>query len=242
MSSELLRNRALKRIKALLNKTEENGATIEEAKSSISKANQLMKEYYLTINDIESLEENEVITTGSVDRIKIKYRDTGFLPYLSDLFDCKHFYNKKEVTFVGYDTDVKICIYLYKKITSALINDISVFKKTRTYEVNTLYNGINGRTLVSSFVSGFINGISNKMYHMFCERESNVENNQTGLMVIKSEKVSKFYDQFDVRTIKQPSNQNIVGAAFVHGEDKGQNFNLNDDLDYQSNDLKKLNG
>src|SRR5690554_1762073 len=52
----------LKKIKALLAKTVDNGATEQEALMALNKANELMTEHYITEFDLKDIEEAKLIT------------------------------------------------------------------------------------------------------------------------------------------------------------------------------------
>jgi len=240
MDNNILRDRALKRIKALLEKTEENGASIEEAKSALEKATQLMKEYFITINDIEDLKDDPIVTEAT-QIISIKERTTAFFPIICQLFDLRHFYNKETVTFVGYQTDVKIGIYLYKKIMSGLISDLNDFKKSRKFEVLRMH--YHGNTLRRDFISGWIDTINSKVNDLYFERERSFQSeNKGGLMLAKKSNVDKKFSEFDVRTITQNVRQTYSDEAFSHGVKQANRFNIQNDLDNGGVKVRELEG
>lgn len=225
-----LRNRALKRIKALLEKNEDNGATIEEAKSAMDKANQLMKEYYLTINDISDLDDDPIVTEET-SIIKIKELTSQLYPIICKLFDLRHFYTNKKLTFVGYQTDVKLGIYLYIKIMGCLKGSISLYTKSIEYRHLKWHYGFHGSQLRKSFVEGFIEAIGAKVYDLFYERERRFkENDQSGLMIIKKDKVDLKFKSFNARVHKLKDYDAIVPEAFKDGVIVGKTVNLQNDL------------
>lgn len=229
MLDNLKRDRALRMIKALLNKTEDNGASKEEAEISIQKAHDLMREYYLTLNDIEDLKEQSKIISKSVVRYKMLYDDTFFLYQLNQLFDCKGFLNKVEITFVGYDADVEICIYLYNKIITSMISEINKFKKSHEYSVMKVH--YHGRTLVADFVFGFNMSISDKLENLFFERQRKEKNNETGIILSKRNNVEEFFNQFNLSKGKRPNLRSPESDfSFSAGSKAGRDLNLNEDL------------
>lgn len=67
------REKNIARVKALLEKNVENGATEAEAMSALAKASELMKQWYISENDIKDrLSGGEVYTeTVSVNSIRL---------------------------------------------------------------------------------------------------------------------------------------------------------------------------
>src|SRR5690606_20093938 len=171
MENNVLRDRALKRIKALLSKTEENGASMEEAKSALEKASLLMKEYFITLTDIEDLKDDPIIVE-STPIIKIKEDIGQIYPTICKLFDLRHFFNSEKLTFVVYETDVKIGIYLYEKIVKGLLHDLLQFKKSAKFKKLKLY--YHGSSLRRDFITGWICCIQDKVDELYSERESKI--------------------------------------------------------------------
>ncbi|WP_418360199.1 DUF2786 domain-containing protein [Sphingobacterium detergens] len=229
MENDLLRNKALKRIKALISKTEENGASFEEAKSALEKATQLMKEYFVTINDIEDLKDDPIITEAT-PLIKIKEHVKEILPMICDLLDLQHFYNKENLTFVGYQTDVKLGIYLYKKLMNGLLSDLNRYRTSEKYKRLNIHYHHN--TLRRDFLTGWVYQIGTKVYELLCERERSINNNdKTGIILVKKEKVKAKFAEFDVQTSRQRPQTFFSEEAFHQGVKEADSFNLQNDLD-----------
>lgn len=228
MEQQSKRERALSRIKALLEKTVENGATLEEAKSSLEMAQKLMRDYFITIHDIEDLERDQSIVAKSVNLPKQKRNISMIYSYLSKLFDCRNFYTIYAATYVGYSVDVDVCIYMHKKIISGLFNDLEDFKKGERYKYLVLNN--HGKTLTTSFVSGWVASICLKLQNLFKDRESRFsEENVTGLILSKKEKVDKEYQGYNVKTVNKKlvaGSVEAVNTGWLAADD----FNLQDDL------------
>jgi len=225
----VLRDRALKRIKALLSKTEENGASMEEAKSALEKASLLMKEYFITLTDIEDLKDDPIIVE-STPIIKIKEDIGQFYPIICKLFDLRHFFNSENLTFVGYKTDVKVGIYLYKKIVNGLLSDLLEFKKSAKFQKLKLH--YHGSSLRRDFITGWIYSIQQKVDDLYSEREGKINTeNKTGLILLKKENVDKKFSEFKVKKSRN-SDVNVFSIdAFADGEKHASNFNLQNDLD-----------
>lgn len=238
METNILRDRALKRIKALLNKTEENGASLEEAKSALEKATILMKEYFITLNDIEDLKDDPIVVE-STPIIKIK-EDIGQLyPIICKLFDLRHFFSSSSLTFVGYQTDVKIGIYLYNKIVKGLLKDLDDFKKSDRF--SKLKINYHGSTLRRDFISGWIDAIYWKVEALYSERESKINtDNKGGLILLKKDNVDKKFSEFKVKLARSKSVNVFSSAAFTDGTSSASKFNLQNDLDTTEDNLKTI--
>lgn len=238
MENNVLRDRALKRIKALLEKTEENGASIEEANSALEKATSLMTDYFITINDIEELKDDPIVTEAT-DLYKIKEDVSRIHPIICDLLDLRHFYSASKITFVGYKTDVKVGIYLYKKITEGLNADIKDFKKSKEYEI--LKHHYHGNTLRRDFISGWINRISEKVYELLAERDRNLkDNDKGGLVLVKKSNVDQKFSEFSVK-LSRPKVTNVFSChAFKKGQNQANSFNLQNDIDTTETSLHSI--
>lgn len=228
MNENVFRDRAIKRIKALINKTEENGASIEEAKSALEKATQLMKEYFITINEVEDLKDDVVVAEG-VPLIKIKEDVGSVYPLICDLLDLRHFYNKERITFVGYKTDVNVGIYLYRKIMDGLLADIANYKLSEDY--NSLKIHYHPNTLRRDFITGWVYKIGTKVYELLSERERSVyQQEKTGLVLVKKENVNKKFSEYKVKNVKNKNRDVFCYESFQNGVETADEFNLQNDI------------
>lgn len=218
------KERALRRVKALLSKTEENGASIEEAKSAMSKANELMKQYMISIKDVNDIKETDVITRA-VDRISIKEDVTDLIGYISKLMEVEHFYSRKSVTFIGFEADVEMAIYLYGKIMNGLIADIERFKKTSEYHYEK--NFFHPNTIRRDFISGWVNEIRIESFRLFNERR---KHDLHGLIFVKEKAIKEEFEKHNVRVVG-PSKKTYHSQLSIEvGSRMGSEFKLNDDL------------
>lgn len=237
------RDKATKRIKALLSKTTENGASVEEAASAMSKANELMIQYFITLKDISDLDAIDNIVCERTDAIKIKYAYARYLKFYSaKLFDCKSSSNKYYVWFYGYSNDVRMAIYIYNKLVGILKNSIKEYKKSKDYKALTMI-GYHGNSIISSYVEGFVIAVADKITAIHSERNRNFNDSQTGLMCLKTKKVEEFFNKEDIKKAKPINDKkSFVSHAYRMGESDGENTRLNDDLDTaEANSLLRLN-
>ncbi|MDH6308075.1 hypothetical protein M2451_002594 [Dysgonomonas sp. PFB1-18] len=218
---------AIKRkIKALLVRTTENGATEAEALAAMAKAKELMMEYYISEHELTDPYAFEKCVFKEVDLIKSGYELGGFYNSLTRLFDCEYFYNYKRISFFGFEEDTELCAYFYTFIIRACMAEKDKYMNSK--ECKALKNIYHGRTLAASFVKGFIWGISQKMEDMYQSRKKDLPE-EVGLMVIdKRNKVNTQFEEQNLKIKTHRSNLEIKQySAFLDGEHKGLSTELN---------------
>lgn len=241
MSKEELRKEKIKsKIKALLSKTTENGATKEEMESALSKANQLMTDFFIEENKLNDDLKDKLISK-SVEMVKAKYKFQIFYSSLALLFDCKVYYNRssRKITFFGHEQDVDLCVYFYEVITKATLKAKEDYLRSNDYKLNKKL-GYHGKTLTSSFVKGFLVSISNKMQEMYKEKESNIKKG-TGLITFeKKKKVENAFRNLglNIRTVKTTINGQ--SGSYNQGKSKGKDFNINQGVNSSESKVKMI--
>ena len=224
------------KIKALLEKTTENGASEAEMLSALSKANQLMKDFFISEHDLTDpyILENCVLKETPI--IKSQYDLTIIYNALTNLFDCEYYFNKKRIAFFGFESDTEMCVYFYNMISKLALTEKFKYMKSEAYKKDSRFHG---RTLCASFVVGFLMGVRENMYNLYKDRESNMPE-QYGLMVIDKKK--KVSDQFEEtrKTLKKSKARNleVVEAAFKQGETKGKEINITQGITTQKQESK----
>lgn len=228
-----------KKIKALLSKTTDNGATREEMESSLKKANELMLEFFITEHDLKDVEIIKKCIKKEVPLIKSGYDLSLFYPFLAKLFDCEYFYNSRRIVFFGFEQDTEMCDYFYNLIVKACLNETKEYKKTAEYDYLTKFR--HGKSLIASFIKGYLLEVSEKMETMYKDRKSNIPESY-GLMVI--EKENQVNEQFKALNIKIKSTStnvsNINSMAFESGCEKGSQFEITQGLEASENTTKEI--
>lgn len=219
------RDNIKRKIKALLAKTTENGASESEAISAMNKAQQLMLEHFISENEIIDPFIKEKCVFKSVDLVKSGYDLSLFYCFLSKLFDCEHYYTRTKITFFGFEDDVDLCIYFYYFISKSCLKEKDKFIKSD--EFKKLRKHCHGRTLAASFIDGFISSVSLKIDAMYFSRERNMKK-EVGLMVIeKQQRVKEQFQEFNlsIRTVASKQRDNECNA-FLSGLDEGNNLSI----------------
>lgn len=220
------REKIKSKVNALLAKTTENGASKEEMESALAKANQLMVDFFISENDLKDPYISENCVLEKFERVKSGYDLTGFFHSLSLLFDCEHYFTKKEISFFGFEEDVKLCGYFYKFITDSALIEKDKFTKSEKYlSLKRVYHG---KTLASSFLKGFIKAVSVKMKVMYQNRESQLSSDQFGLMVIdKKNKVDFQFKNLDLKIRTIPNKRiRAESVAYDEGVLKGEKLKI----------------
>lgn len=229
----------LKKIKALLSKTTENGASEQEAIIALNKANELMLEHYITEFDLKDVEEAKLITI-EVPLFKTAYDLSLLYDPIAKMFDCMSYYNSERVAFFGFEDDVTLCDYFYNTITKACFKEKDVFQNSKKYRDLKRY-GYHGKTIISDFIKGFIESVSYKMYLMYKNRKSSIPV-EKGLVVLEKEQKVKFeFDNLSLKLKKaRVKDLTYSTEAFHEGSEKGEVFNIHQPLTSQQSNQNVL--
>lgn len=214
------------KIKALLKKTTDNGASQAEMESALKKASELMLENFISEHDLKE-EDKEKLTTVIVPLYKTWYDLGIFYNALAKLFDCEYYYqtHKGVIVFFGFQTDAELCAYFYTTITTACFAEKDKYTQSDAYQY--LKQHYHGRTLTKSFIQGFLTGVRDKMRLMYQERQRNVPP-QYGLMVIEKEKqVKSAFCILDLKiNTKKIASAIVEETVYNQGLKKGSEFEL----------------
>jgi hypothetical protein len=213
------------KINALLSKTIDNGATKFEMESALLKANQLMLENFITENDLKDKSK-----VDSCVLIEVKLCETGFdLSYfytnLANLFDCKYYFNKKNIWFFGYSEDAELCEYFYHVISKTCLIENELYKKSEDFK--SLNKFTHGRSLSSSFIKGFMCEINSKLNTMYTDRISKTPQEYSLMVIDKKNKVEMDFCKLNKKIRTKVDTISIKDrGAFDLGKSSGQSFNI----------------
>lgn len=217
--------RAKAKINALLAKTVENGATEEEMNAALAKAAELMKMFFITEHDLKESIADEHCILAEEPLYRTTYIVDMFYYDLAKLFDCKSFYNNQRIAFYGFKQDTELCVYFYRMIMKSCFKAKDVYRATPEF-ADAKRRGYHAKTLVASFIKGYLIKVARKMQKLYKDRQSNLEQS-TGLMIIKSQRVQEQYDQqdFNVRSVN-PRELYYMQQAFNQGIQAGEAFEI----------------
>lgn len=205
------RDKVKKKIIALLNKTEDAGASENEAMIAAQKAAELMAHY-----DIESSEldiRNQNCKTLEVD-IKL-YNRVAILKHnlvgIARLCDCKVWLDgstKSTAYFFGMSQDLEIAEYLCKVIETAMERELRHYTTTADFALDKCRYG--ARQLKISFLCGMAQRINENLKALIDEKKKQVfEAKGTDLVVMKNEQVQKEYDDLGMRLVTSRSRRTV---------------------------------
>lgn len=153
-----------RRIKALLNKTVENGCTEKEAMSAATKVAELLNVFNLTMNEVD-LAAQECVTKSfktKKTREGVFYSWTGIQALCGLKVWRSVGYNYYDWRFFGLEQDVDMAIYLCELIEASLATSLEEFRQSETW---TGYTG-HRKILTSSFKKGFGNRVNDRLFDM----------------------------------------------------------------------------
>lgn len=184
MNNDKLKNR----IKALLEKTTENGASEAEAMSALQKANELMKDHFIELTDIQGADVT-VCISKRIPKFKTAYNFEIFTPALAEMFECQFYWQGKTVTFFGYPEDVELCCYFYQYICQSCKHDIWVYRHTAIFN-DLKMSGVHAKSIVYAYVTGYMLRVAKRLIEIYEQRNKEVHhaNDQYGLIIYKKKK------------------------------------------------------
>lgn len=166
MTDQTQELQAVKRkIRALIEKTPENGATEAEFMFAMKKVGELLLQYNLTMNDV-TLREQVCVTksfkSGSKQRDVLWLVASGLGKFLT----CKHWYCRPsdgiEWSFFGLEHDVDMALYLCDFIQKAERTAVAEFKRSDIYKA---FQG-NRKIATNNFQNGFGMRIRERLIEM----------------------------------------------------------------------------
>lgn len=215
------------KIRALLAKTTDNGATEAEMMEAMQKASELMEKYYIDPNDLNDpfLGERCIFM---VTPLHVSQYDTKqFLPFLARLFDCEYYYNKhkKELTFFGFENDAELAVFFYNTVIRALTSEFAKYQQS--YEFRREQRYFPTKTVKNSFIKGFIYRVAEKLNDLYKRRQAERTKERGLILREKSQKVKDAFlaEDINVRTTRArvPS---VVNDIFDQGRAAGDAFNV----------------
>lgn len=222
------------RIRALLAKTVENGATEAEAMSAAAKAREWMDKYRLSMSDVEI--QAEPLVQEQVDRpnetriAAVDYCLGGIDRYcgVKTWYTTTAFTNGsryraigiKKLSILGLKADVEMARYLYTMIGGAIKSELARWQKAR---------GERDRAATSSFQVGMASRINSRLTDMARALEPvAMTGSGTALIVVKNAIVEDAYREISAGFSKSTSSgmSSRDGAAYRAGAAAGDRVNL----------------
>ena len=231
------------KIRALLAKTVENGASEAEAMMAMKKASDMMEKYNLSITEVELREESCItheVDTGRRAQNAMRRVVTAIAAFC----DCKVWvthsrYNNVQYSFFGLERDTQIAQYLYDMIQNSMELETKVFKKSDTYKEAEMYRG--GRRRASnSFELGFTGRIAQRLMEMKRERDATQRSTGTNLVVVKNQIVEVAFRDLGLNLGTSYSRTAVNGAAQSQGAAAGSRVNITTGVGANTSNQKRI--
>lgn len=184
-------------IRALLNKTTENGCSEEEELSALAKARAWMDAYEVTEEDLQLTKQESAILReeppGTADPHSIKF-------YLSaavgDFTDCQVWRNRKSkgggLVFCGLPSDTQFATWLLDHLTRFVKAELV------NYLMGNVATGMPRRRAINGFVLGITDRISERLIEL-CKPVPAATDNSRALVVVKQQIIKARMDELGIK-------------------------------------------
>lgn len=235
-----MKEKLIAKIKALLNRTIENGASLSEAEVALKKANELIAKYHITEFELKNFSQKEECEEVKIKFKRISKHIKSLFGSVADAFECEYCFNTHFGTLFGYKTDITIAEYIFNFVLSALEYEISEYKKTYDYQDDISVYSPN--KVINSFIGGFVAKIRQKLLELTKEKEDIVRcATGTSLICLKKQALTTSFNlkhpNIKISVLKTAPS---LSSAYRAGLESAENYNLNRPL--ETNGTQKLIG
>lgn len=221
------RENLLKKIRALMSKTVENGCTEAEAMSALSMAQAMMDAYEISEADLNEIKQESAIKETMHDMRDPHYIRTKICVAISKFTHTKvwsHEYKsqKYRYNFVGLRGDVDFAMWLTETLT------MFVQKELKNYiwaNGHTSLPPAQKRIVINGFVMGCCNRISARLLNLV--ENATVSDNKNALIVIQNQLIEKKMGELGVNLRKpRERGSRIHGGSYEAGKAAGDKANF----------------
>lgn len=197
----------IKKIMAL----SENNPNQNEAIAAALKAQKLMAKFHIEESELgEELTESKIDSMECVVNGKTQKWRLQLAVVLSKNFRCKIYLNNGNVTFYGYEEDVKICSEVFYSLYKIGVKLSDKLKRETRKESGT------AKGIRNTFCMGYVAGI-----------KSELEKQCTALMIVIPKEVNEEYNKMSMKmnfkykstSVKISSDRNVYNKGFQSGKD-----------------------
>jgi hypothetical protein len=236
------KDKILEKIRALMLKTVENGASESEAVAAAQKVTELLEKYNLMMSEVEIDESECAQIAFTVGRGKA-HPVSHLAGSIADLTGTKAVImsyrnpHRKDMVFFGFEKDIEVAHYISELIYNAMESEFKAFKKTEVYK----YSQGHGKSKRQSFMMGMVIRLIQRMYEM-CERREQERAQRaqqatgTDLIVLKNqvvdEEFAKLTEQMNMKkTYHKPKikAEHALHAGIAAGDKVQLNEGLKDE-------------
>lgn len=219
-----------------------------ESMVAMQKAGDLMREWGLSISDIELKDEkivHRVIDAEGRQRPNCYHS----LMALAEFTNVKlwisrpHKWEKRnfQTNIVGYEQDIELFVHFYNMIENAYKMEYSAYKETDEYAQENEHH--HGRVIMASFRTGFFYAISSKLYELARENRNVKTVSGTELVPLKMANVEEYFEEeFNMRLTKSGRTKASANSysGYASGNRSGNNMNFNSPVGNSSGGATRL--
>jgi hypothetical protein len=214
------RNSIIEKIKALLAKTTENGATEAEMLSALDKASAMMDAYDISDDELQIAKDEAAMLyaepTDTNDPHKIKWR----LSYAVRQFCGVEIYRSRGeggLKFIGMPSDAQFAMWLLDNLADF------VFEETYKHLIGCLAPKGERQVIIRSFTAACCERISERLLTLVKRSEAARTSNGRELVVVKNAAIKAYMKEHDIhlRTCCGYSPSNVDAAAQAAGRAAG---------------------
>jgi hypothetical protein len=213
------REKLIKNIKAMLNKTTANGCSEEEELSSLAKARALIDAHEVTDAELKLTKEEGLILckdTADIDPHNIKFFMCGAV---SEFCDCTAWRDGRDrkIVFLGHASDAQwaawlldhLAAFVQKELVDHLMKDVAV--------------GAERRKVINGFVYGITNRISERLREL-CQppAPTSANTNSRALVVIKQTQIKDKMKELGIHVRATSSNRQHDIGSYAAGHSAGE--------------------
>lgn len=241
-TSEIDRVKA--RIRALTEKTVQNGCTDAEAFAAAEMVGKLLDRYMLTMNEVQIRDEICVQARVAMAGRRRGAID-GCVPAIGRFCHCIVWLDQgqtgtepsdpivKHYVYFGFDADVQMAVYLYRIIEAAIVAETARFKQSRPH-----LKGQSLRLATRSFQHGLVGRVDDRLEALHLERETARQaaaGQGTALVLVKQSVVADAFRETKIKLrTRSVSVISIDRRAYAAGEEAGARINLDRPVTDQS--------
>lgn len=237
------RDQIIKKIKALMAMTTENGSSEAEALAAAKKIGQLQEKYGYTLQESD-LKTADLFEDGVNVGGRTRHAITRVAWSIAEYCDCQSYLNRKFTSayriaekhtqfYFGHKSDVEIAVYLTGVLMGAIEREAATYKKSEEYfsTKKFTYPKVSGRKLVNDFKAGCAGRISSRLQQLTAlKRQRQKENDTasgTSLVVVKDQVIKNAFHETHGDLAEgrpQPDVKNL--EAFTAGEVAGSGVQI----------------
>ena len=226
-----------------------NGAANQnESQIALQRAGDLMKNFALSISDIELGDEKIV---KKVINAKTRSRPTVYanLMSLAEFTSVKLWITRPtkwekngvfQTHVLGYESDIMMFEFFYEFLENAFANEWANYKTTARYKEQNKWH--HGRAIRSSFLLGFSQAINETLRTLISDVSTATTKTGTELVPLKNANVEDFFQNvFNIRLrTTRTKSANNVGGSYSSGSAAGAKVRFNRPVKGGSNGGRRL--